>query len=167
MENVKEHTDDVSRNEEAACLSSFGGDESKIRCKKDLCITNNINELDKLEGFINDIAETCEWPMPLTMNINLALEEIVSNVVFYAYPKDTQGTADIEITNYDTYIVFKVTDSGKPFNPLAKSMDIDISLPAEQREIGGLGIFLTRKIMDEMEYLRKDGQNCLYMKKKL
>ena len=101
----------------------------------------------------------------LRFKVNLCAEEIVANIVNYAY-KDGVGYIDIhtELSDGDLVLVFK--DSGIPFNPL-ESASPDISLPAADREIGGLGIFLCRKMMDSVEYEYVDGSNVLTMKIKV
>lgn len=105
--------------------------------------------------------------MKAQMQIDIALDEILANISFYAYAPDT-GAAEIGIT-YDeaenaVSIAFK--DSGRPFNPLEKE-DPDTGLSAEEREIGGLGIFLVRKTMDDMAYRREDGFNILTIRKRI
>jgi anti-sigma regulatory factor (Ser/Thr protein kinase) len=105
--------------------------------------------------------------MKAQMQIDIAIDEIVANVSFYAY---TPGTGNIEICfdyepeNRTAVIMFK--DRGVPFNPLEKD-EPDTGLTAEEREIGGLGIFLVRKTMDSMEYRHEDGCNILTIRKKI
>ena len=98
------------------------------------------------------------------MTINLALEEAVSNVMLYAYPQDKGGTVLIEAERTADGIEFVISDSGIPFDPTERK-EADITLSAEEREIGGLGIHLVRQIMDSIEYERKDGRNILTLKK--
>ena len=102
----------------------------------------------------------------MIFNLNLALEEAVTNVILYAYPKEEQKDIFISANMSDNILIFVLTDSGKEFDP-TKVPDADITLPAEEREIGGLGIFLIRQIMDTVEYQRVDGKNVLSMSKQL
>jgi anti-sigma regulatory factor (Ser/Thr protein kinase) len=99
------------------------------------------------------------------MQLNLALEEAVVNVMSYAYPEGTKGYVDIKAESDETYMKFIITDRGTPFDPTTKE-EVDTTLPIEERRIGGLGIFLVRKMMDAIEYEYKDGQNILTLKKK-
>lgn len=125
---------------------------------------------------IQQIPTLAEWveglgvPQELNMPVNLALEEIVSNVMLYAYPKDQSGKVFVEFvrtkTDQGEQLVFTVSDSGKPFDPTQKE-DADISLSAEEREIGGLGIHLVRQLMDEIRYVREEDKNILTLIKKL
>ena len=105
--------------------------------------------------------------MKAQMQIDIAIDEIVANVSFYAY---TPGTGNVEVgLDYhpqDETVVITFTDSGIAFNPLEKD-EPDTGLSAEEREIGGLGIFLVRKTMDGMEYRRENGQNILTIRKKI
>jgi anti-sigma regulatory factor (Ser/Thr protein kinase) len=98
--------------------------------------------------------------------LRLVCEELVVNVVDYAYPENTEGYLDIEIVREDDLIVIRFKDGGTPFNPLKKEMP-DISLPLEERRIGGLGIFLTIKKMDEVSYDYVNNENILTIKKKI
>ena len=100
------------------------------------------------------------------MQMNLALEEAVVNVMSYAYPEGTKGYVDISVQSDNGSLVFVISDSGKPFDPTTRE-EVDTSLPAEQRQIGGLGIFLVRKMMDDIKYEYKDGHNILTLRKKL
>jgi len=101
-----------------------------------------------------------------TMTLNLAIEEAVVNVMNYAYPKDTKGTVDIETTLDDGCITFVISDSGMAFDPTAKE-DPDTTLKAEERPIGGLGIFLVKQLTDAVGYERRNDKNILTVKKKI
>ena len=96
--------------------------------------------------------------------LRLVCEELVVNVVDYAYPEEVEGWMDIEIERDDESIIIRFKDGGVPFNPLEREMP-DTTLPLEERRIGGLGIFLTIKKMDEVKYEYVDNQNILTIKK--
>ena len=98
--------------------------------------------------------------------IRLVCEELVVNVADYAYPEDADGYLDVEIEKDDSCISIRLKDGGVPFNPLQKEMP-DITLPLEERRIGGLGIFLTIKMMDEVTYDFVNNENVLTIKKKI
>ena len=98
--------------------------------------------------------------------LRLVCEELVVNVVDYAYPEDAEGWMDIEIEKDESSIVIRFKDGGKPFNPLEREMP-DTTKPLEERRIGGLGIFLTIKKMDKVEYEYTNQQNVLTIMKKL
>jgi sigma-B regulation protein RsbU (phosphoserine phosphatase) len=100
------------------------------------------------------------------MSINLALEEAVVNVMTYAYPQETTGNVDIEAMANDERLKFTISDWGTPFDPTAQK-EVDTTLSAEERPIGGLGIHLVRHIMDSINYERTDGKNVLTLRKKL
>ena len=104
--------------------------------------------------------------MATTMKLNLAIEEAVVNVMNYAYPQDTVGDINIEAKGDDNQLEFIISDTGTPFDPTAKA-EVDTTLSAEERPIGGLGIHLVRQIMDGVTYERKDNKNILTLKKKL
>ena len=120
---------------------------------------------------IQQIPTLAEWieglgiPEELSMPVNLALEEIVSNVMLYAYP-DKSGKVFVEFTRLPSSIIFTVSDSGIPFDPTAQA-PADITLSAEERTIGGLGIHLVRQLMDEITYRREEDKNILVLVKNL
>ena len=119
--------------------------------------------LDQVTAFVDERLEARGCPMSAQMQIELAVEEIFVNIANYAYG-DSIGKAKISIENNNREITIVFTDSGTPYNPLEKE-DPDITLSAEERQIGGLGIFLTKKNMDSVSYEYKDNQNVFTMKK--
>ena len=96
--------------------------------------------------------------------LRLACEEVVMNVTSYAYPEGTDGFLDVEIEKDDNRIVIRFKDGGKPFNPLAQKKP-DTKLPWKLRHIGGLGIFLVIKKMDDTRYAYVDNKNVLTIEK--
>lgn len=133
---------------------------------KTLFLQNEIEEINKLALFIEELGEELRLPHKLVFNLNLVLEEAVSNVIFYAYPKGEHHMISLSATKIENQLVFVLTDSGKPFDP-TKAPDVNTTLSADERQIGGLGIFLIRQIMDKVEYLRIEGKNIFIMEKQL
>ena len=131
-----------------------------------ITLPNDIDTVPQLPAFIDEVAEDAALDASLTMSLNLAIEEAVVNVMQYAYPEGTKGTVNIVATIADGVLSFVISDSGKPFDPTAKA-EVDTTLSAEERPIGGLGIHLVRQIMDDVAYERKDNKNVLTLKKKL
>ena len=117
--------------------------------------------------FLEEALDELDCPLKTRMQIAVAAEEIYVNIASYAYAPGT-GTADIRLmaAGEPTTVTISFSDAGKPFDPLQKE-DPDITLSAEERDIGGLGIFMTKKIMDEVKYAYRDGKNILTMIKKL
>ena len=105
--------------------------------------------------------------MMLSFNLNLVLEEAVTNVIMYAYPQDEEHTMTLKAWTEDGKLTFQLSDQGKPFNPIKEAPQVDTTLSAEERDIGGLGIFLIQQMMDEVEYEYKDNSNVLTMKKNI
>ena len=134
---------------------------------EELTVKADVNNLDKVQGFIDERLEAAECSMKAQTQIDVAVEEIYVNICNYAY-KDKGGEGDakvkMKITDGVAEIVFE--DSGIQYDPLANE-EPDITLSAEEREIGGLGIFITKKTMDEVLYDYKDGKNVLTLRKKI
>lgn len=134
--------------------------------EKSIILKNDISEIGRLYSFIEDVGESYSLSQEVIFNLNLVLEEAVVNIISYAYPKEEHEQIYLSAKIQDDSIVFVLTDTGKEFDPTASS-DPDINLSAEDREIGGLGIFLIRQIMNEVKYERIDGKNILTLEKKL
>lgn len=130
--------------------------------EKSITLKNDIGEIVKMREFMEEIANRKSLDSSLAASLNLAVEEAVTNVISYAYPKGTQGDIQLtaEVGNYS--IKYILSDSGQIFDPTAVS-SVDTSLDASERKIGGLGIHLFKKIMDTVKYERKDGKNILSM----
>lgn len=136
------------------------------KLNRDISLHNEVKEVPLLAAFVDEICEALELDTLMTMQINLALEEAVVNVMQYAYPADTHGHVHISVKAYEKFLYFIIVDDGMPFDPTTFG-DVDISQPAEERNIGGLGIHLVKQIMDSVNYDRVDGQNVLTMRKNL
>lgn len=136
------------------------------RYQNGITLSNDIEEVPQLAAFVDEVCEAVGFDMSTTMSINLAIEEAVVNVMNYAYPPNVKGYVTVLAESNDTRVKFIIIDSGKPFDPTAKT-EIDTTLPAEERQIGGLGIHLVRQMMDSINYERVDGQNVLTLRKKL
>ena len=123
--------------------------------------------LSDVLGYVEQTLESLECPMKTQMAICVAIEEVFVNVAHYAYG-DGEGDMDLGIgfDKESRTITFRMADKGVPFDPLQKP-DPDITLPAEEREIGGLGIFIAKKTMDSIYYTYDNGQNILTMIKKI
>lgn len=134
--------------------------------EKQLVIKNEVSELVHLASFIEEIGEELGLAPGLVMNLNLVLEEAVSNVIFYAYPKIEGQNIWIDARTTEDTLVFTITDKGVEFDP-TKAAEVDVTLSAQERPIGGLGIFLIKKIMNEVEYQRIDGANVFTLKKEI
>ena len=165
---VVTHAGDAPQSDDKTMLAvRYLGEGSKGHPERHLTLQNDIRQLPQLAEFVEAVAEEAALPPSLTMSLNLALEEAVTNVVLYAYPEGTDGTVDITaILQPEKEISFVISDSGKAFDP-TQAKEADTSLGVEERPIGGLGIHLVRKIMDTVSYERTDGRNILTMKKRL
>ena len=131
-----------------------------------LTLPNDIETIPQLNEFIDGFCEEKGISMEISMSLNLAIEEAVVNVMNYAYPEGTVGHVDIEVDADKESITFVISDTGKPFDPTKKE-EVDTTLPAEERKVGGLGIHLVRRIMDSIKYEYTNNKNILTLRKKL
>ena len=131
-----------------------------------ITLPNDVQATTELGMFVDEVCENVGFDMSTTFKLNLAIEEAVVNVMSYAYPAGTKGDVDIDAEADDEQLKFVISDSGTPFDPTQKG-EVDTTLSAEERSIGGLGIHLIRQIMDTINYERVDGKNVLTLCKKL
>lgn len=131
-----------------------------------ITLPNDIQTIPQLSAFVDEVCEAVGVDMATTMQMNLAIEEAVVNVMNYAYPAGTKGTVNIKAEANDKHLKFIISDTGTPFDPTVKA-DVDTTLSAEERSIGGLGIHLVRQLMDSINYERTNGMNILTLHKKL
>ena len=134
---------------------------------RELVVAASVENLPQVIDFVDEQLDDVSCPIKPKAQLDVAVEEIFINIANYAYAPGT-GDALIRLEISDAPVVVTVTfiDRGIPFDPTAKE-DPDVSLPAEQRAIGGLGIFMVKKSMDSMKYEYKDGQNILILKKRI
>ena len=122
--------------------------------------------LETVTAFLDEILDEKDCPLKVRLQIDLALEEMYINIANYAYtPKIGEMELRVEFDEAERELTLVLIDSGIPYDPLAKK-DPDVTLSAEKRKIGGLGIYLVKKTMDSMTYERRDGRNIVTMKKK-
>ncbi len=140
--------------------------QGDFRLSRSIMLDNDLEQVTQLAAFVDEVCEVLELDMGATMKINLGIEEAVVNVMSYAYTAGSSGNIEVVAKANDSHLYFVISDWGMPFDP-TKQEEIDITLPAEERNIGGLGIHLVRKTMDSIHYERKDGKNILTLSKKL
>ena len=134
---------------------------------KELTLEAKVANLQQVLAFVDENLTSMRCPMKILMQIDVAVEEIFVNVASYAYTPNTGSvTIRMDLQEKPRAVVITFIDSGIPYNPLAKE-DPDVSLSAEERSIGGLGIFMVKKTMDKMEYEYTDQKNVLKMYKNI
>ncbi len=134
---------------------------------KEMSVRASIENVPVVTDFVESILDEHDFDIKAKTQICIAIDEIFSNIAQYAYAPDTgDATVKVDITENPKAVTITFIDSGTPYNPLAKS-DPDTTLSAEERRIGGLGIYMVKKSMDEMNYEHKNGLNILSFKKKI
>lgn len=132
-----------------------------------LTVPARTEALEDVQAFLEGQLEGWDCSPGLQMQLSLVAEEIFVNIAHYAYPNGFgDAVIGVEISPQPPVLTLRFADHGIPFDPLSQP-EADITLSAQERPIGGLGIFLTRKIMDEAVYSHADGQNILTLRKKL
>jgi uncharacterized protein (TIGR02172 family) len=148
-------------------LELLGSTDTLLFDKNELEIEAVSENLAEVLSFLEEHLETAVCPPKARMQIQLAVEEIFVNIASYAYQPETgKATVRVEVSGDPVGVTITFVDHGVPYDPLAKE-DPNITLSAGEREVGGLGIFLTKKLMDDVAYAYKDGRNILTLKKSL
>ena len=130
-----------------------------------MTVAAETENLQKVLGFVGGYLDKISCQKKARMHIDIAIEEIFVNIAHYAYDKAGGNvTVNVEVTPETAVITF--IDSGAPYDPLKKPGP-DVTLPMEKRAIGGLGVFMAKKLMDELIYEYRNGQNILTMKKNI
>jgi anti-sigma regulatory factor (Ser/Thr protein kinase) len=134
---------------------------------KELTIAATIENIETVTDFVNEQLEAYDCPMKAQMQIDIAIDELFGNIAHYAYnPEIGSATVRVEVIEDPLSVVITFIDNGIPYDPLKKE-DPNTTLSADEREIGGLGIFMVKKTMDDVIYEYKDGQNRLTIVKKI
>lgn len=132
---------------------------------KEMTIDATVENIAQVTAFVDEQLEELNCPIKAQMQIDVAIDELFGNIAHYAYHPDVgPATVRVEVTQDPLAVIITFIDNGVQYDPLAKE-DPDITLSAEEREIGGLGIYMVKKSMDEIAYEYKDGQNILTIKK--
>ena len=134
---------------------------------KELTVEAKTTNIEAVTDFVNEQLEALDCPMKAQMQIDIAIDELFGNIAHYAYnPEIGKATVRVEVIEDPLAVTTTFIDNGVPYDPLAKA-DPDTTLSAEERDIGGLGIYMVKKSMDDITYEYKDGQNILKIKKNL
>jgi len=134
---------------------------------KELTIAATVENIETVTEFVNEQLEAYDCPMKAQMQIDIAIDELFGNIAHYAYnPEVGSATVRVEVIEDPLSVVITFIDNGVPYDPLKKD-DPDTTLSADDRDIGGLGIFMVKKTMDDILYEYKDGQNRLTIVKKI
>ena len=134
---------------------------------RELTLEATVANTETVTAFVEDFLNEIGCSMRVITQINVAVDELFSNIANYAYkPKTGQATVSLAVSDDGKTVTVTFTDSGVPYNPLTKK-DPDVTLSADERQIGGLGIYMVKKTMDDVTYEFKDGKNILSIKKKV
>ena len=140
--------------------------QSDVRMHKNLVLPCDLQEVPRLNAFVEEVCQDVGFDEQTTMSIKVAVEEAVVNVMKYAYPPGQQRDVTIEAASNDVRLKFTIIDCGMPFDPTVQS-EVDTTLSAQERKIGGLGIHIIHQNMDSINYERIDNLNVLTLRKKI
>jgi anti-sigma regulatory factor (Ser/Thr protein kinase) len=134
---------------------------------KELTVDADVKKIPAVTDFINGILEEAGCPIKVQMQIAVVIDELFANIAMYAYDGGKgEAIVGVDVSGEPQVVSITFKDRGKPFDPLAKE-DPDVTLSVEERQIGGLGIFMVKKMMDEVIYRYEEGMNVLTVRKKI
>jgi anti-sigma regulatory factor (Ser/Thr protein kinase) len=131
-----------------------------------VALKNDLAELERVSRVLDEFGQRHAIPAAALFDLHLALDEILTNVVSYGYDDHEEHAITVRLTLRPQRIAIEVEDDGRPFNPLDAPAP-DTQQPIDERPVGGLGIYLVRRVMDDLEYRRQEGKNVLVMHKTL
>ena len=133
----------------------------------ELTIEATLENIATVTEFVDRELESLDCPMKMLMQINIAIDELFGNIAQYAYSPETgPATVRVEVEEAPLSVIITFIDNGRPYDPLSGE-DPDVRLPVEERDIGGLGVFLVKKTMDDISYEYRNGQNILRIRKNM
>ena len=134
---------------------------------KELTIAATVENIETVTAFVNEQLEALDCPMKAQMQIDIAIDELFGNIAHYAYnPEVGDATVRVEVVEEPLSVVITFIDRGVPYDPLSNATP-NTGLSAEERDIGGLGIYIVKKRMDEITYTYEDGKNILKIRKNI
>ena len=166
-EAVRQFVGDAEQSDDLTMMAiQYIKQQSDVRMKKSIVLENDTQEVPRLNVFVEDVCQAVGFDETVTMEVKVAVEEAVVNVMKYAYPPGQNGDVSIEAASNDMRLKITIVDSGKPFDPTVQG-EVDTTLSAKERNIGGLGIHIMRQNMDSINYERMDNLNVLTLRKKI
>lgn len=134
---------------------------------KELTVDAAVENIEKVTAFVDEQLESFNCPLKVQMQIDIAIDELFGNIAHYAYhPSTGPATVQVEVKEEPLEVIITFIDQGVPYDPLQKK-DPDTSMSAEDRQIGGLGIYMVKKSMDGIAYEYRDGKNILKIRKNM
>jgi anti-sigma regulatory factor (Ser/Thr protein kinase) len=143
-----------------------GQPEDALMAEQQITIKNRMPEIDAVNETFEAFAAEFGIPAPIAMKFSIIFDELLNNIVTYAYRDDHEHDIEIRMEVVGKRLTVTVTDDGVPFNPLSAATP-DIAAPLEEREIGGLGIHLVRNLIDDVTYQRRTGKNVMTLTRHL
>ena len=131
-----------------------------------IALRNELSEIGRVSGIVEDFGHQHGIPADVLLCVNLALDEVITNVISYAYADAQDHDIVARLSIEGSELIVEVEDDGRPFNPLDVP-EVDLDTDAAERPIGGLGVHVVRTVMDALDYRRENGRNIFVMKKKI
>jgi phosphoserine phosphatase RsbU/P len=167
VSNVRHFAGEAPQSDDITALALYYfGATKKMTEHVEIKLYNKLSELDRFNQTLTELGRQHGLPGNVVHDVNLALEEILTNIISHGYTDNREHEIKVRLSAQPGEIKAEVEDDGQPFNPL-EAPEPDTTQPLEERPIGGLGIHLVRKLMDDIEYQRQEGKNKLVMKKHL
>ena len=164
---VHEFVGDAEQSDDLTMMAiQYIRQQSNVKMRKSLVLPCDLHEVPRLNAFVEEVCQSVGFDEITSMDIKVAVEEAVVNVMKYAYPPGQQRDVTIEAASNELRLKFTIIDCGKPFDPTVQS-EVDTTLSANERKIGGLGIHIIRQNMDSINYERIDNLNVLTLRKKI
>jgi anti-sigma regulatory factor (Ser/Thr protein kinase) len=129
-------------------------------------IRNRIDDLESVRNLVSTLERNCDLPAKVVFDINVVLDELLSNIIHYGYADKAEHQIHIKLSKRDAAVEIAIEDDGKAFNPLAAPAP-DLTLPLAERPVGGLGVHFVKQLMDDVKYQRDNNNNYMFLKKNI
>lgn len=131
----------------------------------EVTIANDLDELARLAGLVDEFVERNSMPERISFNLNLCLDELITNIVSYGYEDGHHHDIHVKFALDNGRLITEIIDDGKEYNPFTDAPEPDLALDVDDRPIGGLGVFLVKEFMDRTDYRREGGTNIVTLEK--
>ncbi|MHC4211484.1 MAG: ATP-binding SpoIIE family protein phosphatase, partial [Planctomycetota bacterium] len=144
----------------------FQGPDTEVTGSFDIAVPNQLASIDAVNSRFNEFADDAGMPDDIRRRVNMAFDELLNNIISYAFEDENEHEIEVRVNLERQRLVIEVLDDGRPFNPFSQESP-DTTLPLEARRVGGLGIHLVQKVMDEVSYERRIDKNLVKLVKRL
>jgi sigma-B regulation protein RsbU (phosphoserine phosphatase) len=167
LDDVDVHAAGAEQSDDITVLAvRFQGPDTEVTGSFDIAVPNQLASIDAVNSRFNEFADDAGMPDDIRRRVNMAFDELLNNIISYAFEDENEHEIEVRVNFERQRLVIEVLDDGRPFNPFSQESP-DTTLPLEARRVGGLGIHLVQRVMDEVSYERRIDKNLVKLVKRI